>query len=159
VVGQYVGYQLGKRPVGEVYVKSTLIPADQDLTIAHELGHGLDHFTRTVSNQLTQAEIDDLRKVYPILRAGRRKTPHPQPEDFQYAVDQVNRELVAEGFRAYLTNPNYFKAMAPRAAAKFRAVVNRNRYLKHVLQLNSLGGAGLVTAAGLDSLGLDQQDQ
>jgi hypothetical protein len=70
VVGQYVGYQVGKKPVGEIYVKSALTPKDQDLTIAHEFGHGLDHFTRTVSEKLTPDEIAELRKIYPTQRAG-----------------------------------------------------------------------------------------
>jgi hypothetical protein len=157
VMGQYTGYQLGKRPVGEIHFKTALTPMDRDLVIGHEFGHGLDHFTRTVSNRLTPAEIAELRKIYPTLRAGGpRKTPKPQPEDFQYDPDQVNRELVAEGFRAYLTNPNYFKTYAPKTAAKFRSVVNRNQYLKRVIQLNSLGGAALL-ASGLGRAGQEEQ--
>jgi hypothetical protein len=156
-MGQYTGFQLGKRPVGEIHVRSILTPVDRDLTIAHEFGHGLDHFTRTVSDKLTPVEIAELRRIYPTLRAGGpRKIPKPQPEDFQYDADQVNRELVAEGFRAYLTNPNYFKTYAPNTAARFRSAVNRNKYLKHVIQLNSIGGAALL-ATGLG--GTDQEEQ
>jgi hypothetical protein len=55
-------------------------------------------------------------------------------------------ELVAEGLRAYMSNPNFFKKVAPNAAAKFRAVVNKNPYLKKVIQLNSLGAIGLIGA-------------
>jgi hypothetical protein len=53
-------------------------------------------------------------------------------------------------------NPNWFKAVAPRSAARFRADVNRNKYLKHVIQFNSLGAAGLLSAAAGSK---DQDDQ
>jgi hypothetical protein len=65
-------------------------------------------------------------------------------------------ELVAEGLRAYMSNPNYFKTVAPKAAAKFRAAVNKNRLLKKVIQLNSLGAVGLI-GAGVRSQDRDDQ--
>jgi hypothetical protein len=53
-------------------------------------------------------------------------------------------------------DPNWFKAVAPRSAARFRDAVNRNIYLKRVIQFNSLGAAGLLSAgAGSE----DQDDQ
>jgi hypothetical protein len=56
-------------------------------------------------------------------------------------------ELIAEGLRAYMTNPNYFKSVAPNAAAKIRAAVNANPHLKKVIQFNSLAAAGLAGTA------------
>jgi hypothetical protein len=100
-----------------------------------------------VSATLTSPEIDELRRVYATLRGGAgRQTLHPQPETYGYDGDHVNRELVAEGLRAYLTNPNYFKAAAPRSAAKLRAAINSEKWLKRVIQVNSLGAAGVVGA-------------
>jgi hypothetical protein len=142
----FAGELSGWRPVGDLFVKNTLSKEDQNLMLAHEFGHAIDHYADYFSDHLTPAEIDELRGVYTTLRAGPRKTRVPQPEDFGYPPDEVNGELAAEGFRAYLTNPNWFKAVAPRSAARFRAAVNKNKYLKHVIQFNSLGAAGLLSA-------------
>jgi hypothetical protein len=154
--GVFGGEMVGRRPVGDLFVKSTLSEEDRNITLAHEFGHAIDHFTNYFSDHLTTAEIAELRKVYPTMRAGPRKTPVPQPEDFGYPPHQINGELVAEAFRAYLMNPNWFKAVAPRSAARFRAAVNKDKYLKHIIQFNSLGAAGLLSAgAGSE----DQDDQ
>jgi hypothetical protein len=150
--GVFHGEMEGLRPVGDVFVKSTLSAEDRRLTLAHEFGHAIDHFANYFSDNLRPAEIDELRKVYTTMRAGPRKTLVPQPEDFGYPPEEVNGELAAEAFRAYLMNPNWFKAVAPYSAARFRDAVNRNSYLKHIIQFNSLGAAGLIGAglAGKD---------
>jgi hypothetical protein len=55
-----------------------------------------------------------------------------------------------------MTDPNYFKTAAPKAAARFRAAVNANPYLQHAIQLNSLGAIGLT---GIGVRGQDRDDQ
>ncbi len=150
VVGLYHGYPSRHGPAGDMFVKSTLDPEDRDFARAHEFGHVIDHFTGILSKKLTDQEIAELRKVYTTGRAGPRKTLYPQPEDFGYPKDEVNRELVAEGVRAYMANPNYFKMVAPRTAAKIREAVNRRLSLKRVIQFNSLGAAGLAGAGNQD---------
>jgi hypothetical protein len=150
VIGLYQGYPSGRGPAGNMFIKSTIDPVDQNLARAHEFGHAIDHFSGIISKKLTDQEIAELRKVYTTLRAGPRKTPRPQPEDFGYPENEVNRELVAEGVRAYMANPNYFKMVAPRTAAKIREAVNRRLYLKRVIQFNSLGAAGLAGAGNQD---------
>jgi hypothetical protein len=152
-VGLYHGYESRAGPSGDIFIKSTISPSDQEIVTAHEFGHAIDHLSGLLSERLTSAEIDELRAVYRTLRAGPRKALYPQPEDFGYADRLVKRELVAEGLRAYMTNPNYFKMVAPRTAAKVRAVVNESPYLKHVIQFNSLGAVGLAGA------GIGNQDR
>jgi hypothetical protein len=152
-VGLYHGYESRAGPSGDIFIKSTLSPSDRELVTAHEFGHAIDHFSGLLSERLTSAEIDELRAVYRTLRAGPRKTLYPQPEDFGYDERLVKRELIAEGLRTYMTNPNYFKMVAPRTAAKVRAVVNESPYLKHVIQFNSLGAVGLAGA------GIGNQDR
>jgi hypothetical protein len=125
--------------------------------LGHEFGHAIDYYAGILSDHLTPAEISELRKAYPILQGDRRKKPLIQPETYGYPRDHVKPELVAEGFRAYLMNPNWFKAVAPRAAARFRAEVNKNKHLKRVIQFNSLGAAGLLSAAGLAGQKRDEQ--
>jgi hypothetical protein len=151
--GLYVGDKVKRTPVGDLFIKSTYSAEDQNLTLAHEFGHAIDHYANWFSDHLTPAEVGELRKVYTTLRAGPRKTLTPQPEDFGYSPKNVNGELAAEGFRAYLMNPNWFKAVAPVSATRFRAEVNRNKNLKRIIQFNSLGAAGLLSA------GADRKDQ
>jgi hypothetical protein len=151
-VGVFAG-DTRRKPIGDLYIKSTLSTEDRNRVLAHEFGHAIDYYADLFSDHLTAAEIGELRKVYPSLRAGPRKK---QPEDFGYAPDDVNFELMAEGFRAYLMNPNWFKAVAPRAAARFRAEVNKNKHLKPTIQFNSLGAAGLLSAGAGSK---DQDDQ
>jgi hypothetical protein len=156
-VGLFIGDTVRRKPVGKVFVKSTLSAEDRNLILAHEFGHAIDYYAGLFSDTLKPAEFDELRMVYPMLQGrSRRGRPILQPEDFGYPPRDVNAELVAEGLRAYLMNPNWFKAAAPRSAARFRADVNRNKYLKHVIQFNSLGAAGLLSAAAGSK---DQDDQ
>jgi hypothetical protein len=156
VVGLYRGGRSRHIPHGDIFIKSTMSAEDKNLTTAHEFGHAIDHFSDLMFKRLLPEEIDELRKLYTTLRVGPRKTPFPQPEDFGYDQRSVPRELLAEGLRAYLMNPNYFKAVAPRTAATIRAEVNDNPYLKHIIQFNSLGAAGLI-GAGLGNRNQDDQ--
>jgi hypothetical protein len=158
VGGQYYDYNsLKESPFGGIAINTKYKPSDQEILTAHEFGHAIDHFSRWFSDKLTSEEIGELRDVYSDLRGGWKKgAPRKQPEDFGYAVNKVNMELVAEGLRAYMSNPNYFKKVAPKAAAKFRAVVNKNPLLKKVIQLNSLGAIGLIGAGTRSQDGDDQ---
>jgi hypothetical protein len=156
--GHYYDYNSPKvPPFGGIAINTKYNSSDQEIFTAHEFGHAIDHFSGWFSDKLTAEEIDELRDVYSDLRGGWKKgAPRKQPEDSGYAVDKVNMELVAEGLRAYMSNPNYFKKVAPKASAKFRAVVNKNPRLKKVIQLNSLGAIGLI-GAGTDSQDRDDQ--
>ncbi len=156
--GEYYDYNSPKgSPFGDITINTKYKTSDQDIITAHEFGHAIDHFAGWFSDKLTSEEIDELRDVYSDLRGGWKKgAPRKQPEDFNYGVNKVNVELVAEGLRAYMSNPNYFKTVAPKAAATFRAAVNKNTLLKKVIQLNSLGAIGLA-GAGIRSQ--DQDDQ
>jgi hypothetical protein len=125
--------------------------------IAHEFGHAIDHLAGYLSETLTDDEMKELSFVYGHLKHGQTKSGYPfQPENFGYPRKLINSELVAEGFRAYMTDPNYFKTEAPKAAARFRAAVNENPYLRHAIQLNSLGAIGLI-GAGIRSRDRDDQ--
>ncbi len=130
---------------------------DRDVVIAHEFGHAIDHLAGYLSATLTHEEMVELSFVYAKLRYSRTKGGHLlQPENFGYEGDSVFHELVAEGLRAYMTDPNYFKTAAPKTAAKIRKAVNESPYLRHAIQFNSLGAIGL-TGAGVRSQ--DRNDQ
>ncbi len=152
VGGEYFGYNSRNGPpFGDISI-NTKYKSHQDIIIAHELGHAIDHFSGKLTATLTPEEITELRAVYSDLRRG----PERQPEDLGYRPKHVNEELVVEGLRSYMGNPNYFKTAAPKAAAKFRAAVNESPLLKKVIQLNSLGAIGLV-GAGVRSQDRDDQ--
>ncbi len=156
-IGSYRSTKTRYRPAANISVSNLHSQSDQDLLAAHEFGHAIDHFAGMISDVLTPAEMHELRRVYGTLRSGSEGTSfRRQPENFGYPRFEVGKELVAEGIRAYMANPNYFKTVAPRAAAKFRAAINDSPLLKTVIQFNSLGAAGLI-GAGVGSQGGDNR--
>jgi len=149
--GQFVGFELQSRPHGYIFVNRNLPLSERKLTTAHEFGHAIDFFANEFSKKLTQQEITELRAVYGTLKSGLEQYHFFwQPEEYGYEPNQVNRELVAEGLRAYMANPNYFKTVAPKTAAKIRAEVNANPHLKSAIQFNSLAAAALIGAGVRD---------
>lgn len=142
-------------PRARIYVATKA--RDRDIVIAHEFAHAIDHFTgMLLSSSLTPEEISELRAVYGAVKSQPRNGPKAQPEHFGYGGKDINRELAAEGLRAYMADPNYFKTVAPKTAAKIRDLVNENPYLKDALQFNSLGAIGLI---GAGVAGQDRDDR
>jgi hypothetical protein len=131
---------------------------DRGVVIAHEFGHAIDHLAGYLSKTLTDDEMAELSFVYGHLKHGRAKSGQLlQPENFGYeGKAAVYPELVAEGIRAYMMDPNYFKTAAPKAAAKIRQAVSESPYLRDAIQFNSLGAIGL-TGAGV--LSQDRDDK
>jgi hypothetical protein len=90
---------------------------------------------------------EELERMYSTLNAGREGLQPPKrPQDYGYSDNDAPYERIAEGFRAYLTDPNYFKRVAPDSAATFRALVNSHPWLSKWIQLNSLGGLAVLGA-------------
>jgi hypothetical protein len=48
--------------------------------------------------------------------------------------------------RSYMINPNFFKSVAPNAAALFRSWVNSQPRLSKLIQFNGLGGLAVLGA-------------
>jgi hypothetical protein len=157
--GQYQGIDYNRgRPDTTIYLNVGPKARDRDLVIAHEFGHAIDHLAGNLSATLTHDEMAELSFVYGDLRHGRTKSGHLlQPENFGYiGTDAIYAELVAEGLRAYMTDPNYFKTAAPKTAAKIRKAVAESPYLRRAIQFNSLGAIGLI-GAGIRSQDRDDQ--
>jgi hypothetical protein len=157
--GQYQGIDYNKgRPDTTIYLNVGPKARDRDLVIAHEFGHAIDHLAGNLSATLTHDEMAELSFVYGHLRHGRTESGHLlQPENFGYSGnDAIYAELVAEGLRAYMTDPNYFKTAAPKTAAKIRKAVAESPYLRRAIQFNSLGAIGIV-GAGVRSQDRDDQ--
>jgi hypothetical protein len=139
--------------------------------IAHELGHLIDFGSSRpgqISGVSARGIRDELERNYSTLaRSGPyRETikPYIRPEDFGYRPGPPSRrELVAEAIRAYLKDPNYFKTVAPNAAAAIRAAVNSHPQLSKLIQFNSVGGlaatgGAIGTAASIGTAPRDESD-
>ncbi len=63
-----------------------------------------------------------------------------------YKGDDIKRELMTEAIRAYLTNPNYLKTVAPKTAARIREYANTNPKISKFVQFNTLTPLGLGVA-------------
>ena len=146
--GQY--FQINSKKNGltrHIWVSDKYPPFDRNMITAHEFGHAIDYIVGELSNILVPNEIAELRRVYGTLRSGSAPLAFLyQPELVGYQPHKVNKELVAEGVRAYMTNPNYFKTVAPKTAISIRSLVNNSPILRKIIQFNSLTAAGLMGA-------------
>jgi len=140
------------RPMG-IALQSHLKPDLRRMVYRHEIGHAIDDMASQIP---TDGLLDELKVVYDALnqpvRARGRHDPGPvadplTPESFGYAGDDVMREYMAEAIRAYLTNPNYLKTVAPNTAAAIRGAVNAHPTLRPIIQFNTLPALKDVAAA------------
>ena len=100
----------------------------------------------------------ELEDVYSTVNTGKEGLQPPRsPQDFGYPDSDAPSEIVADAIRAYLTNPNYFKTVAPNAAARIRALVNSHPQLSKWIQFNSL--AGLTVLGGTKGALEDEPDR
>jgi hypothetical protein len=58
------------------------------------------------------------------------------PEQWGCFGDEARAELMAEAIRAYMTNPNYIKTVAPNVARRISDAVNSHPTLSPVVQFN-----------------------
>lgn len=162
---------------GQIAVSNRLDSAERDLVLGHEFGHGLNHAIgpyegRNQPRNMPPARnsATELKTVYndlnnPKLNAARQQNPNVAPENvywgtgvtpqshFGYSDKEAPGEYMAEAFRAYLTDPNYLKTVAPRTAQQIRKSWNSHPTLSKILQFNSLaamGGAGALAMGGGD---------
>jgi hypothetical protein len=158
-----VTYDSAGRPVYNVLVDKAQLPQDRNRILAHEIGHALEYFAGRTQGLPQQGLKTELRTVYndlnnPDLAARRAVNPAVDPasnavlrnwgpERQGYRGAQVDRELMAEALRAYMSDPNYLKTVAPKTAAAIRDAVNAHPLLSRIVQFNSLAGmAGLADA-------------
>lgn len=130
--------------------------AERPLVYAHELGHVIDDLVADLDVKGLEGA---LRRNYHTLALGKEAAPGVKllgPEQLGYGKSSVKRELAAEAFRAYMTNPNYMKTHFPMIAARIRKFVNANPKLIKTIQFNSLAGGAL--AIGAASAGRSEQD-
>jgi hypothetical protein len=79
------------------------------------------------------------------------------PQDFGYLTDvDIRGELWAEAFRAYFTNPNYIKSVAPDVAAFLRQKVNEHPWLSNFLRFNAI--PPVAVGATLDAITREESE-
>lgn len=123
----------------EYFVKSSkaLPPQKQARVQAHEIAHGIDEISGRIDTSNLRRE---LQAVYHDLN-NQDLSPRAKswtPEAAGYKGADVDREYMSEAIRAYMTDPNYMKTVAPKTAAAIRAAVNSNPRLSKTVQFNSL---------------------
>ena len=143
--------------VRSIGVLDTLSPDKAARVKAHEMGHMLEDLSgdfvryengvpvRVIPNDgILQKE---LKPLYNSLNNHNRQRPPGDdaaswakpvtPDTFKYKNGEIPPEYMAEAIRAYLTNPNYIKTVAPKTAARIREYVNTNPRLKDIIQFNA----------------------
>jgi hypothetical protein len=133
----------------EILLNPKLSHRQHHRTYAHEVSyaiddaidqHALGKLTKDhrVKNELFQVYHEMVGENAQHL-AGLRATPNKNgrvtPVKAGYSGHK--KEIVAEGFRAYLANPEYFKRVAPNAARALRAQVRETPKLRKLFHLNS----------------------
>lgn len=110
--------------------------------LGHETGHVIDDIAGVIP---TAGLVRDLDRVYSTLAEGRLRPSNltrpslTRPRDFGYSPADAPRELMAEAIRAYMTDPNYLKTVAPDVAARIRGGVNSHPELSPIIQFNGVG--------------------
>ena len=129
----------------DIYFSRALSPQSAERVVAHEMGHMIDELAGQIP---TAGLATELRRLYNTMTTGWERTRHLSgPQHQGYRAADVPREQMAEAVRAYLTDPNYIKTVAPRTAAVIREWVNSHPTLSKVIQFNALP----LMAGGLSS--------
>jgi hypothetical protein len=130
-----------------VYIDRHLNPGDMGRVTGHEMSHVVHE--KAGAPIPPPAALRELRENYSTLSTGQEGArPLRAPDYFGYPSSEALPELVVEGMRGYATNPNYFKTVAPEAAAWIRAWANANPWIRDVIQFNALTG---LLAGGIGS--------
>jgi hypothetical protein len=149
ISGDYGRFEtVRSRRSGEVISREILLAEELseetgEHVLQHEVGHLLDDFFKTEVGGIgidTAGMKKELKQIYHDLnkRPGwYKKGDYYTPEADGYTGKRVDREYIAEAIRAYLHNPNYIKTVAPKVAARLRALVNTHPILSKVVTLNS----------------------
>lgn len=121
-----------------VLVSANLSDSQLEKVTAHEIGHVIDQVAGEIDTKGLSASLREIYNSGNNPNSYQKKTIDPKV--YGYTSEEAPREMIAESLRAYLTNPNYIKSVAPDLAAKLRKIVNTHPKLSKVVQLNSLAG-------------------
>jgi hypothetical protein len=74
-----------------------------------------------------------------------------------YNAQEAPHELLTEGIRAYLTNPNYIKTIAPNLAGALRYLITNHDFLRKLVRFNSLVPFGWLATSGASDSERDER--
>jgi hypothetical protein len=157
-----VSYDAEGNPVYNIFVNRNLNPETSVRVRGHEIGHAIDYFSRTIPtkgldrelrtvyNDLNNSDLAAIRRYNPGVDPAKLSSKYRNfgPENHGYKAKDIQRELMAEAIRAYMSNPNYLKSVAPNVAARIRQYANPSPR-NNAIQFNSLGPLGMLGGAGL----------
>ncbi|WP_273792128.1 hypothetical protein [Brucella anthropi] len=124
----------------QIFLSGNLNAGQADRVLSHEVGHVVDQAAGEIP---TDGLSRELRPMYNTLNTGQERTRNlTGPEHLGYKGDEIPREHMADAIRAYMSDPNYIKTVAPKTAARIRQFVNDNPNLKNIIQFNSVAAAG-----------------
>jgi spore germination cell wall hydrolase CwlJ-like protein len=126
------------RPTG-VTIADNLSEAQQNLVVPHAFGHVVDDRAGTIPLTGIRGQAE---KAYNTLATGQERERHlTTPRTQGYPREDVPRELSAEMIRAYATDPNYLKTVAPDVAKRIRDYVNIHPDISKIVQFNAVPAA------------------
>jgi hypothetical protein len=149
-------------PTG-IELRAGMRPNKAGMVYGHELGHVIEEIADQIP---TKGLSDELKGVYNSLnnpnraRGGLDAAPTARPMTPQrrgYDSENAPREYMAEAIRAYMTDPNYLKTVAPKTAAAIRAAVNAHPTLSKIIQFNAVGGLAAMNGLDSDALVIPKQ--
>ncbi len=96
-----------------------------------------------IETKLRQVYNDLNARDWRVEKSAKTGEPVPRrywigPEQQGYTGAHIPRELMAEAIRAYMTDPNYLKTVAPEVAARTRKYANPNPLTSRTIQFNSM---------------------
>jgi hypothetical protein len=123
----------------DVTIADNLTEAQQQLVVPHAFGHVIDDRAGMIPLAGTRAQAD---KAYNTLATGQeRDLKLTTPRSQGYNREEAPREISAEMIRAYATDPNYLKTVAPDVAERVRYYVNNHPDLSKIVQFNAVPAA------------------
>lgn len=145
-VGRYRNMAGPDGPERDISVLGSLPQPVRERVLAHEVGHGIDDlagFRYGIPDDGLKRQVGG---VYNTLNNPNRSRDgleaatwgkSARPQDFGYRGDDIRAEHMAEAIRAYMTDPNYLKSVAPETAKRIREHVNGNARLSREIQFNA----------------------
>ena len=157
----FTGYDRHGRYLGQrgILVANDMAMDKAVRVLSHEIAHVIDmHAFPPATSAEFEAGKWGIQSADATVQAGLKRiyrdlnspdAPHFGPEDRGYSKEMAPKELWAEAIRAYLTDPNYVKSVAPEVAITIRAAVNTHPGLARIIQFNARGAPlGAMGASG-----------
>jgi len=142
-VGRYYPSQVPEIEPRQIVYHGGMNAGDKTRVVAHETGHAIDDMIgfleiRAKNDPTIRKQLEQVFSDMAPARLGMADNAKVLPKDLGYSAAEEYGELAAEFIRAYKTNPNYVKSVAPDVAKLVRVLANENPGVKKGIQFNAL---------------------